>query len=106
MCKFLGSLTRLEPTAAGCGSLAQAQASARVDAPTALHFFLQCGGRSPRRMYFFSHESAWICARRTTDHDLVSVMQDKKERKRNRKSKREKCKICNRRNFMRFFFLN
>ena len=39
----------LELTATGV----KAQALAWVDVPTAPHFFLQCGLRSPRRMYSF-----------------------------------------------------
>ena len=47
--------TRLEPTAIeeeSCGSPAKAQASARVDVPTAV-FFLQCGPRRPTRVQVF-----------------------------------------------------
>ena len=47
-----------------CGSLAQAQASARVDEPTAL-----CTS--------FLHDNARICAQRTTDRDLESQRHEK-----------------------------
>ena len=79
-----------------CGSAAQAQASARVDVPTAPHFFLQCGPRSPRCMYMcFFCENAWICARRTKHHDLASAIPDKKGgKKRERERGRQKRKQC------------
>ena len=44
-------------------------------------------------MYIF-YEKAWICARRTTDHDLISVIPDKKDNRqeREREVKNEPCK--------------
>ena len=64
-CKFLGSVTHLEPTAMeelwfACENIA----SARVDGPRS-----------------FVHEKAWICARPTTHHDLQSVIPDEQKEK-------------------------
>ena len=44
------------------------------------------------------HDNAWICARRTTDHDLASVISDEKER--------EKMHICNNCNILRTYCSN
>ena len=84
-----------------CGWLAKAHASARVDVPT-VHFYLQCGPRSPTRAQVFCAHAwkcacpatdrdlecvsavkkvnAWICAPRTTDHDPASAIPDKKRK--------------------------
>ena len=92
MCKFLGSLTRLEPTAIG-GELRNAcegTGDSTGGCPK-LSIFLQCGRtKEPTTCVQFFHENAWICAQRTTDHDPVNVILDEKERK--RKTKRETCK--------------
>ena len=69
------------------GSLAQVQASVRVDVPTAPHFFCSTDQGVQHVCASFHHDDAWICARQTTDRDLVSVIQ---ERKKNRK--KEECK--------------
>ena len=55
----------------GCGSpaQAQAQATARVDVPTAAAFL--CGPRSPTCLQVFV-ANAWICACQATDRDLES----------------------------------
>ena len=91
-----------------CGSLVKALASARVDVPTALHFFAvrtkEPNTCSPRVYKFSFYRDAWICARQTTHRDPVSV-----QTRRKRKSKRERkqMQICNCRIFvdLRFFFL-
>ena len=87
----------------GCGSLAQVQASARVDVPTALHF---CGTDQGVQHVFtsFLQENAWICARQTTDRDLVSVIPDKTERK--KKGEKKIMQICNHCIFSRAYFLD
>ena len=82
-----------------CGSLVKAQASARLDVPTAPVFFLQCGPRRPTRVQVFANAwtracqatdrdlervnavkkvNAWICALLATDRDPASVIPDKK----------------------------
>ena len=72
-----------------CGSLAQAQASARVDVPTAPHFFLQWRRtRSPTQHVCTSlicRENVSMCARPTPDRDLGSVIQDNKKEKTKKK---------------------
>ena len=80
-----------------CGWLVLAQASARVDLPTALHFLLQYGPRSPSNtcVPFFERKSLDTCT--TFHHDLVSVIPGEKKVG----EKRSKMKICN----CRFFFL-
>ena len=61
-----------------CGSLVKAQASARVDVPTAPLFCSADGPRSPPRVYkFFVYQEFWICARPTTDRDLESQRHEK-----------------------------
>ena len=58
-----------------CGSLVNAQASARMGAPTAHHFFAV---RTKESNTCASHcVNAQICARRTTHRDLESQRQDK-----------------------------
>ena len=49
----------------GCGSLVKAQASARVDVPTA-PFFLQCGPRSPTRVQVFVRMLGYVFVRQPT----------------------------------------
>ena len=80
-CKFLGSLIR--------GSLVKAQASARLDVPTSSFFAVRTKAFNTC-VQVFVYENAWICARPTTDRDLVSVIQDKKEEKKERKRERER----------------
>ena len=69
----------------GCGSLAQAQASARVDVPTARMFPVWtkesntcasawiCTRRATDRDPEIFNVNAWICAQSTTDRDLEKV---------------------------------
>ena len=79
-CKFLGSLTRLEPTARSCGSLVKAQASARVDVPTALHFFHSTDQGVQHVCTSFIFRECLdlcvngMCARPTTHHDPECVI--------------------------------
>ena len=71
-----------------CGLLAKAQARALVDVPAALLF---CGTdqRVQHVCTSFHHENAWICARRTTDLDRVSVIPGKKEQRKREKVRNE-----------------
>ena len=71
MCKFLGSLTRLEPTAMG----GRHRRSAGVDVPTTPLF---CGADQGVQHVCTRvlHENACICARPTTDRDLACVIPD------------------------------
>ena len=73
----------------------KAQASARVDVPTARHCFVVRTMESNAYVHVFlrrmlgcvqRHEkvNAWLCARRTIDHDLVRVIPDQKEKERNK----------------------
>ena len=67
---------------------------ARVDVPTAPLFFCSADGRwSPTCVYKFFCSNAWICARLTTDSNLVSVIPEKKGKK--RKRQRSKMKNAN-----------
>ena len=54
----------------GCGPPVKAQATARVDVPTA-RVFPAVDSRSPTRVQVFV-ANAWICAQRATDRDLES----------------------------------
>ena len=78
-----------------CSSLVKAQASARVDVPTAPLFFCSTdqGVQHVCTSFFFFNEKAWICARSTTDEDLASVIPDKKNEKEREKEKAKKSKI-------------
>ena len=74
-----------------CGSLAQApqaEASARVDFPQLSLFFLRMLGpvldRQPTVILRVNAMNAWPCTRRTTNRGRVSVIADKKEKKRER----------------------
>ena len=79
-CIFLGSLTRLARQSAGKSKFPQ------------LSTFVCSTNQGVQHVCTsFSHEKLWICARPTTDHDLVSVIPDKKK-KRKRKRKGDKCK--------------
>ena len=82
--KFLTIFTRLEPTAIG-GELWIACTGTGVSTGGRAHssHFLQYGPRSPIRVYKFS-------ARRTTDHDLVSVIPDEKVGERVREGSQRK----------------
>ena len=98
-----------------CGSPAQAQASARVDVPTAHLFHCSADQGIQHVCTHFLHENAWNCARQTSDrglesqrhekasaricarppadHDLASVISDKKETKeKETEAQNEKCK--------------
>ena len=83
-CKFLTIFTHLEPTAIGGGLWFACEGTG-----------VSTGGRARSSSFFhgtdqrvhdvctsFSHDNVWIGARRTTtDHDLASVIPDKKESK-------------------------
>ena len=59
------------------GSLVKAQASARLDVPTAPHHFSTVRTQEvPTRVYIFL-EKAWMCTRRTTDGGLESQRHEK-----------------------------
>ena len=81
-----------------CGSLVKAQASTRVDVPTAPHFYGTDQGVHDACTSWI-HENARICARPTTDRNLASVIPDKKEER-----ERQKCKSVTS-FFLTFFFL-
>ena len=94
MCEFLGSLTRLEPTATG-GELRFACAGIGVRTGGLAHsspFFVVRTGQEVQHLCASSifHENAWICARQTTDHDLVCVIPDVKGKERKGKERRGK----------------
>ena len=87
--------TRTKQSEHACRFL-RSQTSARVHVPRVLHFFAVRTKESKTYAQDFFYENAWICARSTTHHDLVSVIPDKKrERGRGRgrgkrKGKRER----------------
>ena len=88
MCKFLGSLSRLRwRREESCGSLVEAQASAQVDVPTAPFLSLAVRAKESKTYVRVFPDNAWICARSTIDHDLISVILEKKEREKDKKIK-------------------
>ena len=77
VCKFLGSLTRLGPAAVG-GELWIACTGTGVSTGGRSHstiFFVVWAEESDKCVQVLFKENAWICARPTTLHDLVSVIQ-------------------------------
>ena len=74
--------------------------ASKLDAVLAKQYFTQCSVATRDVLSHSVVVNAWICARRTTHHDLVSVIPDEK---RERTLKHEKEKICNCRNFMRTY---
>ena len=79
-CKFLGSLTRLEPTAMG-GELwitCEGTGVSTGGRARSSLFLLQCGSRSPTRVHNVVYGNAWICACLATDRDLERVSAVKK----------------------------
>ena len=80
VCKFLGSLTRLAPTAIG-GGLWIACAPTRVSTGGRAHssalFFVVRTKESNTCVHVFLREIAWIRARPTTDRDLESQRHEK-----------------------------
>ena len=118
--------SRTDGDGRSCGSHVKAQASARVDVPTAPHYVAVRTKESNSCVQVFQ-ENAWICARPTTHrdlesqrhekvnawiwarptthHDLESVIPDKKkERERERERERE-MQLCNcRKNFADLWF--